>query len=131
MSGTNTCPTACMARQLGKSAVVGVKSHCLPPSLSSVSTVSTRGMEIIILTAAEITHMTGLSPTAESVAPGLKCADGTTILRSRDVVTMDGSRGTVYVGAVQTVPAGQDSDFQTLIRWADKYKRMDINGVGK
>ena len=46
MNGTSTCPTATAARLLGKPAVVGVKSHCIPPSVSE-SKICTRGMEMI------------------------------------------------------------------------------------
>ena len=46
MNGTGTCPTATAARLLGKPAVVGVKSHCNPPSVSEAK-ICTRGMEII------------------------------------------------------------------------------------
>ena len=66
----------------------------------------------------------------EGMITGLKCSDGQTVLVSKDLVTIDGSRGTIYQGALQTIIAGQDADFQTLLRWADKYKRMDVYGVG-
>ena len=66
----------------------------------------------------------------EGMVTGLKCSDGKTVLVSRDLITIDGSRGTIYQGALQTIIAGQDADFQTLLRWADKYKRMDVYGVG-
>ena len=46
MNGTATCPTATAARLLGKPAVVGVKSYCIPPSVSEAK-ICTRGMEII------------------------------------------------------------------------------------
>ena len=54
----------------------------------------------------------------------LKC--GKLEIKQGDIITVDGSSGTVYMGAVPTVPAGQDEDFRLILRWADRYKGMKV-----
>jgi hypothetical protein len=44
-------------------------------------------------------------------------------LHQGDSITIDGSTGTVYMGAMPTIAAGRDEYFQTIMQWADKYKR--------
>lgn len=53
------------------------------------------------------------------------CRDGS-VLRKGDVLSLDGSAGVAYMGAVKLVPAAEDKDYQTVIEWADKYKRMNV-----
>ena len=53
----------------------------------------------------------------------LLCADGSTVSVG-DIITIDGAHGDVYRGSIHTTPAGADADYQTLLRWADKYGRM-------
>jgi len=43
-----------------------------------------------------------------------------------DIVTLDGSTGIIYYGAMPTVSVGKDEDFLTVMRWASKYKRMGV-----
>ena len=38
----------------------------------------------------------------------------------------DGTSGCVYRGEMPTVSSGQDANYQTILRWADKYKRMQV-----
>jgi phosphohistidine swiveling domain-containing protein len=47
-------------------------------------------------------------------------------VRRGEVLTVDGSEGVVYAGALPTVSTGQDTNFMTVMQWADKYKRMDV-----
>ena len=47
-------------------------------------------------------------------------------LSKGDVITLDGSGGIVYPGIVPTVSAAYDKDYQTVLQWADKYKRMGV-----
>jgi phosphoenolpyruvate synthase/pyruvate phosphate dikinase len=55
----------------------------------------------------------------------LICADGT-ILNEGDWVTLDGSAGVVYAGEVPMVEPTRDEHYETVLRWADKYKRMQV-----
>ena len=52
--------------------------------------------------------------------------DGKMKIKRGDIITIDGSTGSIYSGAVPTVPAGEDEDFRTILRWADKYKRLKV-----
>lgn len=48
------------------------------------------------------------------------------IIRKGDIITIDGTTGAVYKGFVAKIPVAENSDFRTIIEWADKYKRMQI-----
>jgi pyruvate,orthophosphate dikinase len=65
------------------------------------------------------------------------------ILKKGDTLTIDGSTGIVYFGEIATVIAGifflifilafvdlfflaRDENYQTVLKWADKYKRMQV-----
>jgi pyruvate,orthophosphate dikinase len=47
-------------------------------------------------------------------------------LSKGDIITLDGCLGIAYIGPVKTMPAAADKDYQTVITWADKYKRMAV-----
>lgn len=51
---------------------------------------------------------------------------GKQLLKQGDTITVDGSSGTIYLGAVPTVPAGQDEDYRIIMRWANKYKKLEV-----
>jgi pyruvate,orthophosphate dikinase len=50
---------------------------------------------------------------------------GTTV-RESDVITIDGSTGTVMLGAVPTVHPELAGDFATLMGWADEVRRLGV-----
>jgi pyruvate,orthophosphate dikinase len=52
-------------------------------------------------------------------------ADGTVISRG-DMVTLDGATGEVMLGDIPKVEASTSDDFQTLLSWADKYRRLRV-----
>jgi len=52
-------------------------------------------------------------------------ANGTIILEG-DTITIDGSTGTVYAGIVPTVAPQVTKDFETILTWAQKAKRLGI-----
>jgi len=55
-----------------------------------------------------------------------KCnANGITILEG-DTLTIDGSTGTVYAGVVPTIAPQVTKDFETILTWAQKAKRLGI-----
>ena len=55
-----------------------------------------------------------------------KCnVNGITILEG-DTITIDGSTGTVYAGIVPTVAPQVTKDFETILTWAQKAKRLGI-----
>jgi pyruvate,orthophosphate dikinase len=53
-------------------------------------------------------------------------AVGKTQVRKGDPITIDGSTGDVYVGAVPLVPARLDEPFETLMGWVDEVRRLRV-----
>ncbi len=47
-------------------------------------------------------------------------------LRENDVITVDGTSGSVYVGAVPTVAAEVFPELDTLLTWADEHARLEV-----
>jgi pyruvate,orthophosphate dikinase len=47
-------------------------------------------------------------------------------IKAGDVITIDGGTGTVYLGAIPTVPASLTDEFGELMRWADKVRLMRV-----
>lgn len=52
--------------------------------------------------------------------------NGDLCLKRGDVISIDGSTGLVFRGEVPCLPSDQDTDFQVILRWAGKYKRMQV-----
>ena len=52
-------------------------------------------------------------------------AEGITIKRG-DTITLDGSTGDVMLGDIPKTEASTSDDFQTLLSWADKYRRLKV-----
>ncbi len=50
----------------------------------------------------------------------------TTLVKARDVVTIDGSTGEVMIGEVPTIQPELSGDFATLMGWADAIRRMKV-----
>ncbi|MEC7565817.1 MAG: pyruvate, phosphate dikinase [Planctomycetota bacterium] len=44
----------------------------------------------------------------------------------RDTISIDGSTGEVMAGSVETSTPSLSGDFSRIMRWADKYRRLDI-----
>ena len=115
MRGGMTSHAAVIARGMGKSAVTGACGS---------------GMAI--------THPTGTEThyaTAEAECQAIeehsrlvcKLQNGREVLlKSGDIITLDGASGIVYQGTMPMVAAGRDDDYQTILAWADKYKRMSV-----
>jgi pyruvate,orthophosphate dikinase len=49
------------------------------------------------------------------------------VLRKGETITLDGSTGEVLLGDVQRIEAGSDKDFEVILDWADRYRRLNIN----
>jgi pyruvate,orthophosphate dikinase len=61
------------------------------------------------------------------VDPGAGIAStGTTDIRRGDVLTIDGTSGTVYVGEVELVPPEVPPELQQLLDWADEFRRLGV-----
>jgi pyruvate, orthophosphate dikinase len=55
-----------------------------------------------------------------------KCQANGRTLSEGDVITIDGSAGTVFVGAVPTIEPKITEDFKTILNWAQKTKKIGI-----
>jgi pyruvate,orthophosphate dikinase len=51
---------------------------------------------------------------------------GSQELREGDVITIDGGTGSVYLGRVELVAPELGDDFQTLLGWADAFRRLHV-----
>ena len=58
--------------------------------------------------------------------------DGTTAtigghkLREGDVISIDGGTGRVFIGEVPLVPPQINEDFETILRWANDVRRLQV-----
>ncbi|MDI3542794.1 MAG: pyruvate, orthophosphate dikinase, partial [Candidatus Atribacteria bacterium] len=48
------------------------------------------------------------------------------VVKEGDYITIDGSTGEVILGQVKTIPPQLSSEFQTLLSWADKFRRLGV-----
>ncbi|MGK0290046.1 MAG: pyruvate,orthophosphate dikinase [bacterium] len=51
--------------------------------------------------------------------------DGT-VYKKGDIITLDGSAGEVIIGEVAMIEARSDSDFQQILDWSDKHRRLKV-----
>jgi len=56
----------------------------------------------------------------------LNCKADGKMISEGDVITIDGSTGTVFVGAVPTIDPKITDDFRTILSWAQKIKKIGI-----
>ena len=50
----------------------------------------------------------------------------TVVVKAGDVITLDGATGSVYLGAIPTVPAALSGEFGELMRWADELRVLKV-----
>jgi pyruvate,orthophosphate dikinase len=86
--------------------------------MTSHAAVVARGMGVCAIT--------GCSNLRVSVHDGTATASDGTVIKRGDVVTLDGATGDVMLGDVPKVEASTSDDFQTLLSWADKYRRLKV-----
>ena len=48
------------------------------------------------------------------------------VIREGDVITLDGTRGLVYKGALELRPANLKGDFETILRWCQEIKQLGV-----
>ena len=59
-------------------------------------------------------------------ATAKKVTIGDTVLHEGDTITLDGSTGEVYLGALELVPPQINEDFSAVVSWADDVRRMGV-----
>ena len=86
--------------------------------MTSHAAVVARGMGVCAITGCgsiSIDYATGIVTTA----------DGTVIKRG-DIITLDGTWGEVMLGDIAKTEASSSDDFQVLLSWADKHRRLKV-----
>ena len=86
--------------------------------MTSHAAVVARGMGVCAITGCDELRI----DTQEGTASG---RDGT-VIRRGDILTLDGATGDVMLGDVPKVEASTSNDFQTLLSWADKHRRLRV-----
>ena len=86
--------------------------------MTSHAAVVARGMGVCAITGCSALQV----DTATGVVNG---PDGVRIGRG-DVITLDGSTGEVMVGDIPKIEASTSEDFQTLLSWADRNRRLRV-----
>jgi pyruvate, orthophosphate dikinase len=57
---------------------------------------------------------------------GKKIVIGDTVINEGDVITLNGTKGEVYLGEVATVEPKVSGDFGRLMEWADQVRKMEV-----
>ncbi len=86
--------------------------------MTSHAAVVARGMGVCAITGCGTLHI----DTAEGTAT---TTDGI-VIRRGDVITLDGSSGEVMLGEIAKTEASSSDDFQELLSWADKHRRLKV-----
>jgi pyruvate,orthophosphate dikinase len=86
--------------------------------MTSHAAVVARGMGVCAITACSDISIDYESGTATT-------KNGQVIKRG-DVITLDGTAGEVMLGDIPKTEASTSDDFQTLLSWADKYRRLRV-----
>ncbi len=51
---------------------------------------------------------------------------GNTAIKEGDIITIDGAKGNVILGEVSLIPPQINEDFQKILEWADKIRRLGV-----
>jgi pyruvate,orthophosphate dikinase len=86
--------------------------------MTSHAAVVARGMGVCAITGCSALSIDYAAGTASTI-------DGITIRRG-DIITIDGTSGEVMLGDIAKIEASSSDDFQVLLSWADKYRRLRV-----
>lgn len=86
--------------------------------MTSHAAVVARGMGVCAIT--------GCGDLRVSVGEGIATAADGTVIKRGDIITLDGASGEVMLGDIEKVEASTSDDFQTLLSWADKHRRLKV-----
>ena len=86
--------------------------------MTSHAAVVARGMGVCAIT--------GCGEISINYAEGVFTTDGGVTIRRGDVITLDGATGEVMLGDIPKTEASSSDDFQTLLAWADKHRRLKV-----
>lgn len=86
--------------------------------MTSHAAVVARGMGVCAITGCgslSINYKAGTATTAEGV-----------VIKRGDIITLDGTAGEVMLGDIPKAEASSSDDFQTLLSWADKHRKLKV-----
>jgi pyruvate, orthophosphate dikinase len=86
--------------------------------MTSHAAVVARGMGVCAITGCDslsIDYPNGTATTVEGV-----------VIKRGDIITLDGTHGEVMLGDIAKTEASSSDDFQTLLSWADKHRRLKV-----
>jgi pyruvate, orthophosphate dikinase len=86
--------------------------------MTSHAAVVARGMGVCAITACG-----GLAVDYDA---GTATTDAGVVIKRGDVITLDGSAGEVMLGDIPKTEASTSEDFQVLLSWADKHRRLRV-----
>ena len=86
--------------------------------MTSHAAVVARGMGVCAITGCD-----ALSIDCEA---GIATTTAGATLRRGDIITLDGTSGEVMLGDIAKIEASSSDDFQVLLGWADKYRRLRV-----
>ncbi len=86
--------------------------------MTSHAAVVARGMGVCAITACH-----GLTI---NYAEGTATTENGLIIKRGDIITLDGTAGDVMLGDIPKTEASTGEDFQTLLSWADKHRKLKV-----
>ncbi len=86
--------------------------------MTSHAAVVARGMGVCAIT--------GCSDLSIDCDAGTATAETGTVINRGDIITLDGASGEVMLGDIAKIEASSSDDFQVLLGWADKYRRLRV-----
>jgi len=55
-----------------------------------------------------------------------KIAGSDIVIKEGDILTLNGTKGNVYIGAIKLMDASENPRFQTFMKIVDKYRKMGV-----
>ncbi|MGS2722398.1 pyruvate, phosphate dikinase [Porticoccus sp. GXU_MW_L64] len=86
--------------------------------MTSHAAVVARGMGVCAIT--------GCGSLTIDYRAGTATTESGLVIKRNDVITLDGSTGEVMLGDIAKVEASASEDFQTILSWADRYRRLKV-----
>jgi pyruvate, orthophosphate dikinase len=86
--------------------------------MTSHAAVVARGMGVCAITGCNKLTIDNTAGTATS--------DSGHVIKRGDIITLDGLAGEVMLGDIPKIVASSSDDFQTLLAWADKYRKLQV-----
>ena len=86
--------------------------------MTSHAAVVARGMGVCAIT--------GCGSITINYAEGTVTTDDGVVIKRGDIITLDGASGEVMLGDIPKTEASSSDDFQTLLSWADKHRKLKV-----